>query len=108
SGGSNKSVFRDQVDQAKRKTRLTPRSESAWLALVRAEFNYAASPDGSDQKTGQLSDKGQQAVVETVSAWERYLKLKPKKPDAATAQFAALAYGALQDYDKAYKTQALS
>jgi hypothetical protein len=108
SGGSDKSVFRDQVDSARKRTRLTPRNEAGWLDLVRAEFNLAASPDGSDQETGQLTDQGQQAVVETASAWERYLKLKPKKPDAATAQFAALAYGALQDYDKAYKTEALA
>ena len=45
----------------------------------------------------------------TVAAgWERYLRLKPKKIDASAAAFAALAYGALQDYDKAVETQRLS
>jgi hypothetical protein len=31
----------------------------------------------------QLTRQGKQAVLETITAWERYLKLKPKKPDAA-------------------------
>ena len=76
--------------------------------MVRAEFNLAASPEGSDAETGQLTDKGQQAITAAAHAWERYLKLKPKKPDAGTAQFAALAYGALQDYDAAVKAQEIA
>jgi tetratricopeptide (TPR) repeat protein len=108
SGGSDTSVFKDQVNRARKQTLRTPRSESAWLDLVRAEFNLAASPEGSDPQTGQLTDSGKQGVIETAAAWERYLKLKPKKPDPSTAQFAALAYGALQEFDAAVKTQAIS
>jgi tetratricopeptide (TPR) repeat protein len=107
SSGSN-SVFQDQVDRTKKAVRVNPKSEQAWLDLTRAEFNLAASPDGSDPSSGSLTDTGKQAVLETINAWERYLKLKPKKPDPATAQFAALAYGATQDYKSAIKTQALA
>ena len=107
SGGST-SAFQDQVNRTRAAVRANPKSEQAWLDLTRAEFNLAASPDGSDPETGQLSEKGKQAVLETINSWERYLKLKPKKPDAATAQFAAIAYGATQDYRKAVKTQALA
>jgi tetratricopeptide (TPR) repeat protein len=106
-GGGSNSVFEDQVDRTKKAVRANPRSEQAWLDLSRAEFNLAASPDGSDQ-SGQLTDEGKQAVLETINAWERYLKLKPKKPDAATAQFAAIAYGATQDYGKAIATQEIA
>jgi tetratricopeptide (TPR) repeat protein len=107
-GGGTKDVFADQVTQARQKIRVNPKNEQAWLELVRSEFNYAASPNGSDQQSGALTDKGQQAVIEVAKAWEQYLKLKPRKPDPATAQFAALAYGALRDYKKAVKTQALA
>ena len=75
---------------------------------MRAQFNLASSPEGSDAETGQLTDRGQQAIIEVAQAWERYLRLKPKKVDASAAAFAALAYGALQDYDKAVETQELS
>jgi tetratricopeptide (TPR) repeat protein len=107
SGGST-SAFQDQVNRTRTAVRTNPQSEQAWLDLTRAEFNLAASPDGSDADTGQLSEKGKQAVLETINSWERYLKLKPKQPDAATAQFAAIAYGATQEYRKAIKTQAVA
>jgi tetratricopeptide (TPR) repeat protein len=107
SGGSN-SVFQQQVDRTQKAVRANPKSEQAWLDLTRAEFNFAASPDGSDAESGQLTDKGQQAVLATIDSWERYLKLRPKKPDAGTAQFAALAYGATQDYKSAVKTQRIA
>jgi tetratricopeptide (TPR) repeat protein len=108
SSGSSNSVFQKQVTDARKATLKNPKSEQAWLELVRANFNLAASPEGSDAQTGQLTDKGKQAVIETATAWERYLKLKPKKPDAGTAQFAAIAYGALQEYRKSVKTQEIA
>jgi hypothetical protein len=106
-GGGSKSVFKDQVDQSRKTVRLNPRSPKAWLDLTRAEFNLAASPEGSD-KSGQLTETGKEAVLETINAWEHYLKLKPRKPDPATAQFAALAYGATQDFGNAVKTQEIA
>lgn len=104
-GGGSTSVFQDQVNRTQKAVRANPKSQQAWLDLARAQFNLAASPEGSDAKTGQLSTKGKQAVLDTISSWERYLKLHPKKPDPGTAQFAALAYGATQGYKDAVKTQ---
>jgi tetratricopeptide (TPR) repeat protein len=107
-GGGSTSVFQDQVNRTQKAVQTNPKSEQAWLDLTRAQFNLAASAEGSDAKTGQLTNKGRQAVLDTISSWERYLKLRPKKPDAGTAQFAALAYGATQDYKDAVKTQAIA
>ena len=56
-----------------------PRNPAAWLAVVRAQFNLASSPEGSDAETGQLTDRGQQAIIEVAQAWERYLRLKPEE-----------------------------
>jgi tetratricopeptide (TPR) repeat protein len=108
SSSAENTAFQDQVERTQEAVQKNPKSEDAWLDLTRAQFNLAASPEGSDAKTGQLSDEGQQAVLETINAWERYLKLKPKRPDAATAQFAALAYGATQNYKAAVRTQKLA
>ena len=95
-GGGSTSAFQDQVNRTRKAVRTNPKSQQAWLDLTRAEFNLAASPDGSDSSSGQLTDKGKQAVLATIDSWERYLKLKPKNPDAATAQFvsARVMYGA--------------
>jgi tetratricopeptide (TPR) repeat protein len=107
SGGGGGSVFDDNVERARAQVRRNPRSEEAWLNLVRTDYNLAASTEGSDAETGALTDKGRQSIIQAADAWERYLKLKPKKINVGTGQFAALAYGALQEYPKAVKTQQL-
>jgi tetratricopeptide (TPR) repeat protein len=107
-GDAQTSQFSDLVERAERRAAQNPRNPEAWLDVVRAQFNLASSTEGSDAETGQLTDRGQQAIIEVAQAWERYLRLKPKKVDASAATFAALSYGALQEYDKAVETQQLS
>ena len=107
-GSADTSGFEDLVERAERRAARQPREPNAWLDVVRAQFNLASSPEGSDAESGQLTDRGQQAIIEVAQAWERYLRLKPERIDASVASFAALAYGALQDYDKAVETQELS
>ena len=107
-GGNTNSAFTDIVERAERRAARSPEDPEAQVALVRAQFNLASSTEGSDPETGALTDRGQQAVVEVTQAWERYEKLKPDKIDASGAAFAALAFGALQDYDKAVEVQQLS
>lgn len=107
-GSANTSAFSDLVERAERRAAANPREPKVWLDVLRAQFNLASSPEGSSAETGQLTDRGQQAIIEVAQAWERYLRLKPKKVDASAASFAALAYGALQDYDKAVETQDLA
>lgn len=107
-GSADTTVFSDRVERAEAAVERRPRDADAWLELVRAQLSFAQSSEGSDAETGQLTDKGQQAIIEVAQAWERYLRLEPEKVDSNAASFAALAYGALQDYDKAVKTQRLS
>jgi tetratricopeptide (TPR) repeat protein len=106
--GSTTSAFNDIVERAERRAARNPDDPEAQIAVVRAQFNLASSTEGSDAETGALTDRGQQAIIEVTQAWDRYAKLKPKKIDASGAAFAALAFGALQDYDKAVKVQELS
>lgn len=106
--GSTNSVFSDNVERAEQRAVRNPKSPAAQLALARAQYQFASSTEGSDAETGALTDRGQQAIVDMVQAWERYLRLDPEKVDPNVAGFAALAYGALQDYDKAVETQELA
>jgi tetratricopeptide (TPR) repeat protein len=106
-GGTDSSAFTDVVDRAERRAARNPDDAEAQLDLLRAQFNFASSPAGSDPETGALTDPGKQAIIEVAQAWERYLKLDPKKIDPSGATFAALAYGALQDYDKSVEAQEL-
>ena len=107
-GGDTNSAFTDIVERAERRAARNPDDPEAQIALVRAQFNLASSTEGSDPETGALTDRGQQAVIEVTQAWNRYEKLKPDKIDASGAAFAALAFGALQDYEKAVEVQELS
>jgi hypothetical protein len=104
-GGGDSSAFSDLVQRAERRAARNPRDPQAQLEIIRAQYNLASSTEGSDAETGQLTDRGQQAIIEMSQAWERYLKLKPKKIDSSAAAYAALAYGALQEYGKAVTTQ---
>ena len=105
-GGADNSAFTDARRAGRAPGGAQPgRARRRGSRCVRAQFNLASSPAGSDAETGALTDRGQQAVIEVTQAWERYVKLKPEKIDASGAAFAALAFGALQDYDKAVEIQ---
>lgn len=104
-GSADTTAFTDRVERAERLAARQPRNPDAWLEVVRAEISLAQSPEGSDAETGELTDRGQQAIVQVAEAWERYLRLEPEKIDGNAAAFAALAYGALQEYDKAVEAQ---
>src|SRR5687768_16367349 len=60
--GEVNSVFSDNVEEAKRRVVRNPDSAAARLALVRAQFQFASSTEGSDAETGALTDRGQQAI----------------------------------------------
>ena len=107
-GGADTSAFTDAVEKAEARAQRNPDNAAAQLAVIRAQFNLASSPAGSDAETGQLTDRGQQAVIEVTQAWNRYEKLNPKEIDPSGASFAALAFGALQDYDRAADIQEAS
>jgi tetratricopeptide (TPR) repeat protein len=104
-GSADTSAFTDRVEAAEQRAARQPRNPEAWIEVVRAEISLAQSPEGSDAETGELTDRGQQAIVQVAEAWERYLRLEPEKIDGNAAAFAALAYGALREYDKAVEAQ---
>jgi len=107
-GSADTTAFTDRVEQAERRAARQPQNPEAWLEVVRAEISLAQSAEGSDPETGELTDRGQQAIVQVAEAWERYLRLEPEKIDGNAAAFAALAYGALQEYDEAVEAQRMS
>jgi tetratricopeptide (TPR) repeat protein len=104
-GSSDSSAFNDQIEEAQAKVRQNPKSQAALLALARAQFSLSQSPEGVDGDTGTYNDTGQQAAVEGVDAWERYLRRDPKQPDAAVAQFAATTYAQIGDAEGALEAE---
>jgi tetratricopeptide (TPR) repeat protein len=114
-GGSNTSAFEDQVTKAEQTVRVRPKDDRAWLALARAEYNLAVGGDNFDRTTGQFEEGAVNDLEKAARAWERYLRLAPKRPDAGTATLMVQAYAgliqfgpgssALDRFQQAAKTQ---
>jgi tetratricopeptide (TPR) repeat protein len=93
--GINTDTFERQVKQAQTKTRVNPKDPKAWADLAQAELALARAGDNFDQATGQFKEGAVDPVEKATRAWERHLKLKPKKPDANTAVLMVPAYATL-------------
>ena len=94
-GGSSTSAFEDQVSSAQRAVRARPKDDRAWLALSRAEYNLAVGGSNFDRTTGQFKQGAVDDLEKATNAWERYIKLDPKRPNSGTAQLMVQAYSNL-------------
>lgn len=92
-GGSDASTqVSDAEKQASRTVRLHPTDAQAWAALTRARFQTAGLGDNYDTSANTFTDAGREKLTSAATAWQRYLRLEPKKPDAALARLMAQAY----------------
>jgi tetratricopeptide (TPR) repeat protein len=94
-GGSSSGAFEEQVSKAERAVSVRPKDEAAWLALTRAQYNVAVSGDNYDREIGQFKEGAVNDLEKAATAWERYLRLDPKRPDPGTATLMVQAYSAL-------------
>jgi tetratricopeptide (TPR) repeat protein len=96
-GGSNagSSFARDEVKRYSRLVQVNPKNERAWAGLARAQNNDATTGGSFDTNTGQFSEGAVAPLTKATTAWERYLKLKPRKPDSGVATFMVQAYAAV-------------
>ncbi len=95
---TNLETFENTVERAKRATRANPENEKAWLALARAEYLLAQASDDFNSEVGQFEEGAVNRLNLAVTAWERYLALKPKNPDPAAGALMVQAYAALVTY----------
>jgi hypothetical protein len=102
-GSSGNSIFEKRVKTAEKRAQVNPKDAAAWVALARLRFQVAGTGDGYNQSTNTFSDKGKQQLAGVETAWDRYLSLDPKKPDASAALLMIQAFSptALNKPDKA-------
>lgn len=97
-GGGGDNIYAKQATQTERAIRANPKNERAWLALAQAKINVARTGKNYDTNTGQFKEGATGNLKDAARAWERYLKLKPKKPNGVTASLMVQVYGTLLRY----------
>ena len=91
SSSSGNAIIEDRIEDNEEKLETDPKNEAALKDLARDWFNLAQQE--ADPTTRQFTDEGKERLAEADDAWQRYLALDPKKPDAAVATYMIEAYG---------------
>lgn len=92
-GGSSSSAFEKQVTRLERSVAAQPRNEKAWAELARTEYQVATTGGDYDNETGTFGEDALRHLRRSARAWERYLALKPRRPDPAVASLMVQVYG---------------
>lgn len=108
-GGGGKangpSLYAKQVKAAELAVARMPTDRAAWAALADARFKVAGIGDNYNQTTGVFTTKGRNQLQASQQAWERYLSLKPPKPNPNLAREMVRALTALNQLDGAVTAQ---
>jgi len=91
SGGSGNTIVEDRIDENEQKLETDPDNAAALKELARDWYQLATQE--ADPTTGQFTDDGKERLAEADAAWQRYLELDPKNPDAALASLMVNVYG---------------
>jgi tetratricopeptide (TPR) repeat protein len=108
SGGSDNSGqerLETAVRTADAKTRTASTDPNAWLGLTQARLRLANVGDNFDSATSDYTAAGKRQLAAAATAWDKYLALKPAKPDESAARQMIQAYLALSKPDQAVSTQ---
>jgi hypothetical protein len=94
-GGSSSNGYKTEVNRLTQKLRTAPKDKKAWSDLAQANYNLARSGGDYDPNTGQFKEGATNTLAAATDAWERYLNLKPRKPNISTALLMFQSYAAL-------------
>jgi tetratricopeptide (TPR) repeat protein len=87
---SSNSIVEKRIDENDKKLQTDPKNAVALKELARDWYQLAN--DEADPTTGQFTEEGKQRLAESDDAWQRYLDLDPKKPDASLASLMVNVY----------------
>jgi hypothetical protein len=87
---SGDSQISDRVEQAEERLRANPRDEAALAAVVRGRYQLATAKTGADSTS--FPPEAQADLQAASRAWDRYLALKPARPNDSLAGLMLQAY----------------
>jgi hypothetical protein len=92
-GGSTDNTFEKRVEKLQKQVRVNPNDAGAWVSLARARYQETSTGENYDQSTSSFTAQGIQKLKSVETAWDRYLALDPKKPNADVANLMVQAFG---------------
>lgn len=107
--GSTADQFKDQIEDVEAQLEADPNDPQALAELASLRYQSGRSQLGVDEETQQLAltEDAKSEFDKAFDAWQQYLALEPKKPDAATAASMRDAYDLVGDYRNAAQAQAI-
>ena len=90
SSTSSNSIVEDRIDENENKLETDPKNAIALKELARDWYQLAN--DEADPNTGAFTDEGKERLAESDQAWQQYLDLDPKNPDASLASLMVNVY----------------
>lgn len=87
SSGSTDPQYEEEIDDAEQRLAENPTDAQALAELVILRYRSGASQLDLDEETGAttVTPEARDELVQARDAWDRYLELKPKRPDAEAA-----------------------
>jgi tetratricopeptide (TPR) repeat protein len=87
--GSSNSIVEDRIEENEDKVETDPKNAAALKELARDWYQLATQ---ESDVTGAFSDEGKERLAEADAAWEAYVDLDPKNPDASLASLMVNVY----------------
>jgi len=87
------SVFKQRLATYERRIKVNPQDAASYLGLAKLHAENASTGENFNQTQGAYTAKGLQELRLASAAWQRYLALKPPKPDVDGATVMTTAYG---------------
>jgi hypothetical protein len=102
-GTSADAVFKERLNTYEKRLQANPRDQASLVGMTKLYFGNASTGENYNQAQQAYTAKGQQQLRLASASWQRYLALKPEKPDPTAANVMTQAYGpaGLKQYDKA-------
>jgi hypothetical protein len=94
-----------RVNAAARHTRTSPSDPAAWATLARARLQLASIGENFDAAKSDYTAAGRRQLAAAGQAWDKYVALKPKKPDEGLARQMIQAFISLNQMANAVSAQ---
>jgi tetratricopeptide (TPR) repeat protein len=86
---SGNSIVEDRIDENEKKVETDPKNAAALKELARDWYQLATQESDA---TGAFTDTGKERLAESDQAWQQYIDLDPKHPDASLASLMVNVY----------------